>query len=85
MTAHKPATPLPLLIRAQFQAGSLHKKWIGAGVADLPQIASVIRRELKAANAGRIKVSSALITEMRGEAILVGKLRALLRELGEAE
>lgn len=53
----------------------LHKKWIGDGPADIDAVCRSIKREIDAAKAGRIPVTTGLLREMRAEQTVAGRIR----------
>ena len=62
-------------LRDVTQLRALWLKWVSPdGPVDPLRLQAVIKRELSAAESGRIHVSPGLITEMRNERAIVGRI-----------
>ena len=66
------------------ESARLHRKWVSQnGEPNLERIRGLIQRELRHARQGYIQVSATLVSEMKGELVLIGKLKVAQRKLAK--
>ena len=67
-------------LNAAARANELYKKHVGSGPVDLVRLQDVVRRDVRVAELGLVRVSRDLLRELRAESAEVGKIARILGE-----
>ena len=74
MTTKQPATPLHVLLLAQFRAAHLYRKWVGRGPVELDRLRAIVKHERRMYENGTLRCSRGLLREIRAEQKVIGSL-----------